>query len=72
MQYQQTKPQEKVIPYQVPPMPKEMAGADTFFVKKETCQCIVDYYSTFPIVRRADSLTADDLVKAANIIFTKF
>ena len=31
-----------------------------------------DYYSKFPIVKRPDSLTVDDLVKASKIIFAEF
>ena len=49
-----------------------MIGAVTIFGKNKTLLCIVDYYSKFPIVKKADSITADDLVKADKIVFTKF
>ena len=38
------------------------------FVKNKTLLCIADYYIMFPIVKRADSLADDELVKAANTI----
>ena len=41
-------------------------------VKNEILLCIVDYYSEFPILKRADSLAADDLVTAARIVLTEF
>ena len=49
-----------------------MAGANIFFVENETLLCIVDYYRKFLIVKRADSLAADDQLKAAKIVFAEF
>ena len=42
------------------------------FVKNKTLLFIIDYCSKFPIVKRADSLAADDLVKAAQYVFAEF
>ena len=42
------------------------------FVKNKIFLYIVGCFSKFPIVKKADSLAADDVVKAARIIFTKF
>ena len=42
------------------------------FLLRITLLYIVDCYRKFPIVKRADSLVADDLVKAAKIVFTEF
>ena len=33
---------------------------------------IVDYYSKFHIMKKADSLSADDIIRAAKIVFTEF
>ena len=54
-------------------MPWEVAGVDIFFVKNKHL-CIVDYYSKFPLVKKtkAVSLSADDLVRAAKIVFNEF
>ena len=60
------------IPYEVPCKPWEVVGADIFSIKDYTLLCIEDYYSKFPNIRKADSLAANDLVKTAKIVFTKF
>ena len=65
----ETQPHKKTIPYEVPCIPEEVVGADIFSIKNYTLLCIVDYYSRFPVIKKADSLTADDLVKAAMIVF---
>ena len=42
------------------------------FVKNKTVLCIVDYYSKLAIMKKADCLEADDLVKTAKIILAEF
>ena len=49
-----------------------MVFAYIFSFKKCMLLCIVYYYSKFPIVRKPDSLTVNDRVKAAKIVFAKF
>ena len=44
----------------------------SFFVKNKAPLYILDYHSKFPIVKRADSFAADDLVKAAKVLFAEF
>ena len=44
----------------------------TFSVGNKTLLSIIDYYSKFPVVNKANSLTTDDLVKEAKITFPKF
>ena len=59
------------MPYKVSCKPWEVVSEDLLFLKNKTLLCIVDHYGKSPIVR-AGSLTADDLVKAAKIVFTEF
>ena len=47
-----------------------MVSADIFLLK--IFMCIVAYYSKFSTVKKADSIMADDLVKAAKIVFAEF
>ena len=47
-------------------------GADLFFINNNTLACSVDYYSKFPVMRSADGLSADDLIRAAKIMFVEF
>ena len=70
--YQHTQPQEKTIPLKLPAKPCKIAGADIFSVNNETLLCIVEYYSNFPVMKRADRLSADDLIIATNVVFTEF
>ena len=64
LECQQTQPQEKTILYQLSCKLWEVVAAD-IFVKYRTHLCIVDYCSWFPIVKKAGTLAADDLVKTA-------
>ena len=50
----------------------EEVGADIFSIHNNTLLYIVDYYSKFSVMKKADGLSADDLVRAVNIFFTEF
>ena len=56
MEYQQTKPCDKTIPYEMPYKTWEVVGADAFTVKNNILLCIVDIYSKFPVVKKEDCL----------------
>ena len=45
-----------------------MGGAEIFYVKNRSLLCLVDHYNKFTIVRKADSLAADDLFRAVKTI----
>ena len=70
LEYQQTQPQEKTMPYEIPNKLWEVIGTGTFFVKIHLC--IIDCYSMFPNVNKANSLAADDMAETAKIIVTDF
>ena len=61
-----------MIPYETPCKPWEVAGADIFSMNINMILCIVDYYRKLPIVKEVDGLSAEDLIRAAKIVFTKF
>ena len=50
----------------------EIVGADILFINNQTLLCIVDYYSKFPVLNRADRLPTYYLIRAAKIVFTIF
>ena len=52
MEYQQTKPREKIISYKMPHKAWEVVGTNIFTVKDNTLLCIVDYYRKFPVIRK--------------------
>ena len=53
-------------------MPWNVVGADIFTIKNNTSKCIIDYYSKFPVVKKADNLLADNLIRVARIVFAEF
>ena len=69
---QQTQPHEKTIPYELPYKPCEVVSVGIHFISKNMLPCIVDYYSKLPIMKKVDGLSADDLVRVTNIVFTEF
>ena len=62
-------PQEKVLHYKVPCRLWEVVGVDIFIINNKTLLCMVDYHSKLPIVKKVISLSADDLVQKAKLIF---
>ena len=60
--YQNMQLQEKTIPHKILSKPWEVLGADIFMVGDETLLCIVDYYTKFPVVKKVESMLAEDLI----------
>ena len=56
----------------MPHRPCKVFGADIFTTKNNTSLCIIDYYSKFSVVKKTDSLSADNLIRADTIVFTEF
>ena len=72
MEYQHTQPHEKTMPYKMAYNPSRVVSADIFSITNNILLCIVNYYSMFPIVKKTGGLLANDLIKAAKIVFTGF
>ena len=53
----------------MPYKPWEVVGPDIFSIKNNMLLSIVDYDSKFFIVKNIDGFSADDLIKAAKIVF---
>ena len=70
--YQQMQPSEKALHYIVPCRPWEVVGADVFVINNKTHLCIVDYHSKFPIVKNVNSLSADNQMQTAKLIFAEY
>ena len=71
LDYQHLQPYEKAIVYDLPCKPQLVVGSDIFSINNMLLY-IVDYCSKFPIVKKADSLSADNLITAAKFVFTEF
>ena len=54
LKYQQTKPHEETIMYEILCKPWKVVGADMSSINNQMLLCIVDYCSKFPIFKKAD------------------
>ena len=72
LEYQHTQQQERALHYEIPHRPWEMVSVDIYMVNGKTILCTVEYYSKFQIVKMIGSLSADDLVKMAQLILTEY
>ena len=70
--YQKMQPKEKTIPLKVLVKPWEVVGTDIFMVNNKNVLCIVDYYSKFLVMKKVESMSPEDLIKAIKVIFGKF
>ena len=57
-----TPPPEKTILHDIPCKPWEVVGVELLSINYKMLLCIVDYYSKFPIMKKAEGLSADDLI----------
>ena len=72
LEFQQMQPKEKITHHDIPLRPWEVVSADVFLFKNKHYLCIVDYNSKFPVVKRLEGLSADNLIKMVKIIFIKY
>ena len=72
LEFQQTQPKEKIIHYDIPPRPWEVLGADIFQFNNKNYLCIIDYHSKFPIVKRLEGLSTQNLITRAKVIFAEY
>ena len=47
-------------------------GADVFIINYKNLLCIIDYHSKLPIVKKVNSLLADDLLQITKPISAKY
>ena len=72
MKYKQTHALRKTESYEMLYNPLEVVGADIVTVKNNTFLCIVDYYGQILVVKKDDSLSADNLINSVKIVFAEF
>ena len=49
-----------------------MLGTDTFHFNNKNYLCLIDYHSKFPVVKRMEGLSTENLTARAKIIFTEY
>ena len=72
LEFQQTQPKEKITHHDIPLMPWEVIGTDVFHFKNKHNLGIVDYNSNFPVIKRLEGLSADNLINMVKTIFAKY
>ena len=72
LEYQHMHPQERAWHYKIPYWPWEVVDADICMINGKTLLCIVDCHNKFKIVKKVNSLSADDLVKMAKLICAEY
>ena len=65
-------PKKRFIHHDIPLRPWEVVRADIFHFHNKSYLCIVDYNSKFPIVKRLDGLSAENLINTIKIILTEY
>ena len=72
LEFQQTHPKEKIIHHNIPLRPWEVLGADKFQFNNKNYLCIIDYHSKFPVVKRMERLSRENLITTAKVIFSEY
>ena len=72
LEFQQTQPKEKSIHHDIPLRPWEVVGADVLHFNNKNYLCVVDYNSKFPIIKRLEGLSAENLINTRKIIFAEY
>ena len=70
--FQQTQPKDKMIHHDIPVRPWDITGKDMFTLNNKYYLCVVDYHSKFPIIKKAEDLSADSLILTCKIIFADY
>ena len=67
-------PKEKIIHHGIPLMPWEVVRADVFHFNNKNYSCVVDYNSKFPVIKRLEGLSVENLINTVKIkiIFAKY
>ena len=60
------------IVHDIPGIPFEVIGVDIFTFSNNTYLCIVDYFSKFQVVKKAEDMSADSLILTCKDIFSEF
>ena len=65
-------PKEKIVHHDIPLRPWKVLGTDIFHFNNKNYLCIVDYHSKFPVVKRLEGLSTENLIAIAKVIFPEY
>ena len=72
LEFQQIQPKEKILHHDIPLRTWEVLGADVFHFINKNYLCIVDYHSKFPLIKRLEGLSTENLIATAKVIFAEY
>ena len=72
LEFQQLQRKEKIIHHDIPLRLWKVLGADVFNSSNKNYGYIVDYHSKFPVVKRLEGLSAENLTATVKVIFAKY
>ena len=72
LEFQQMQPKEKTIHHDIPLRPWEVIGADVFHFNNKNYLCIVYYHSKFPVIKRIEGLSIENLTATTKVIFAEY
>ena len=72
LELQLTQPKEKIIHHNIPLRLWEVLGTDVFHFNNKNYLNIVDYHSKFPMVKRLEGLSAENLTATVKVIFAEY
>ena len=72
LEFQQKQPKEKIIHHDIPLRSWKVLGADVFHFNNRNYLCIIDYHSKFPVVKRLEGLSTENLITRVKVIFTEY
>ena len=72
LKFQQMQPKEKITHHDIPLRLREIVNADVFHFKNKHYLCMVDYNSKFPVIKRLEGLSGENLINMVKIIFTEY
>ena len=72
LEFSQTQSKEKIIHHNIPIRPWEVLSTDIFHFNNKNYLCIVDYHSKFPVVKRLEGLSAENLITTIKVIFAAY
>ena len=65
-------PKEKIIHHDIPMRPWEVLGAGIFQLNNKNYLCVVDYHSKFPVIKRMEGLSAENLITTVKSIVAEY
>ena len=72
LMFQQTQAKDKMIHHDIPLRPWDVIGTDMVTLNNKHYLCIVEYHSKFPIIKKAEDLSADSLILTCKVIFAEY